>query len=65
MIFSVVFKGLQSSTWLPNEAFTSELKFRTNPPRVSYLNPALNNPAQVLLKSKQLTKFLVVIINFI
>ena len=33
--------------------FTSEFKFRTNPPRLCYLNPALNNPAQELLKSEQ------------
>ena len=57
IIFSVIFKSVQSSTCWQNEAFTSEFKFRTNPPRLGYLNPALNNPAQVLLKSKQLTKF--------
>ena len=52
IIFSVIFKSVQSSTCWQNEAFTSEFKFRTNPPRLGYLNPALNNPAQVLLKSK-------------
>ena len=65
MIFSVIFKSVQSSTCWQNEAFTSEFKFRTNPPRRGYLNPALNNPAQVLLKIKQLTKVLDAIINFI
>ena len=53
IIFSVIFKSVQSSTCWQNEAFTSEFKFRTNPPRLGYLNPALKNPAQVLLKSKQ------------
>ena len=57
MIFSVIFESVQSSTCWQNEAFTSEFKFRTNPPRLGYLNTALNNPAQVLLNSKQLRKF--------
>ena len=47
----------EATTCWQNEAFTSEFKFRTNPPRLGYLFPAFNNPAQVLLKSKQLTKF--------
>ena len=57
IIFSVIFKSVQSSTCWQNEAFTSEFTFRTNPPLLGYLNTALNNPAQVLLKSKQLTSF--------
>ena len=57
IIFWVIFKSVHSSTCWQNEAFTSEFNFRTNPPRLGYLNLALNNPAQVLLKSKQLTKF--------
>ena len=52
IIFSVIFKSVQSSTCWQNEAFTSEFTFCTNPPLLGYLNPALNNPAQVLLKSK-------------
>ena len=56
-ILSVIFESVQSSPCCQNEAFTSGFKSRTNPPRLGYLNPALNNPAQVLLKSKQLAKF--------
>ena len=53
VIFWVIFKSTQSSTCWQNEAFTSEFKFCSNPPRLGYLNPALNNPAQVLLNSKR------------
>ena len=60
IIFSVIFKSVQSSTGWQNEAFTSEFKFRINPPRLGYLNPALNNPAQV----QTVDKVLDVIINF-
>ena len=58
IIFSVIFKSVQSSTCWQNEAFTSEFKFCTNPPRLGYLNPALN-------KKQTVDKVLVVIINFI
>ena len=46
-IFSVIVKSIRSSTCWQNEAFTSEFKFRTNPPRLGYFNPVLNNLAQV------------------
>ena len=49
IILSVIFKSVRSSTCWQNEAFTSEFKFRTYP----YLNPALNNPTQVLLKANR------------
>ena len=64
MIFSVIFKSVQSSTCWQNEAFTSEFKFRTNPPRLGYLNPALNNPADTV-KKQIVDKVLDTIINFI
>ena len=45
IICSVIFKSVQSATCSQNEAFTSELKFRTNSPRLGYLYPTFNNLA--------------------
>ena len=58
IIFSVIFKSVQTSTCWQKKLFTSEFKFRTNTPRLGYLNPALN-------KMQTVDKVLVVIINFI
>ena len=60
IIFSVIFKSIQSSTCWQNEAFASDFKFRTNPPRLGFEQPGLGT-----VKKQKVVKVLDVIFNFI
>ena len=66
IIFSIIFKSVQSSASWKNEAFTTECKFRNNPPRLARLSqPSFEQPGPGTVKKQTVDKVLDVIINFI